>query len=149
MEKAFIFDRDGTLIEDRHYISSPFFVRLMPGVRERLINLYESGNRLFIVSNQSGIRRGYFSYDRLMEIDRRMKELLYPVRFEETFYCIHHPSERCPCRKPAPYFIWKIKGKYKLKREEMVFVGNSRVDEETASNAGIRFVHIRDFLRSF
>ena len=148
MEEAYIFDRDGTLIEDRHYISSPLFVRLIPGIKDRLMELYKSGRRLFIVSNQSGIRRGYFSYERLMEIDRRMKELLYPIRFEGTFYCIHHPSERCPCRKPNPYFVWKIISRYNLSKGNITFVGNSSVDERTAIRAGVKFLHVDDFLKS-
>ncbi len=146
MEQAFIFDRDGTLIEDRHYISSPCMVRPIPGIREKLMGLQRDGAKLFIVSNQSGIRRGYFSRERLMEIDRQMKRLLYPVRFEATFYCTHHPSEHCPCRKPSPYFLWKIRNMYGFSPDRMTMVGDSERDRLTAEAFGIRFLFVDEFL---
>jgi len=146
MGEAYIFDRDGTLIEDRHYISSPCMVRPIPGMREKLIRLQRDGAKLFIVSNQSGIRRGYFSRERLMEIDRHMKRLFHPVRFEATFYCTHHPSERCSCRKPSPYFLWKISRIYGFSPDRMTMVGDTHRDRMTAEAFGIRFLFVDEFL---
>ena len=80
MEKVIFFDRDGTLIEDKHYLSSPLYIRFKKGVLKTLKALQDRGYKFFIVSNQSGIKRGFFSYRRA---ERIMRELASRLKAEK------------------------------------------------------------------
>jgi D-glycero-D-manno-heptose 1,7-bisphosphate phosphatase len=97
-------DRDGTIIVQRHYLSDPDQVELIPGVGRGLRKLSELGLGLVIVTNQSGIARRYFDEARLDLIHRRMGELLAAegVPRMPIYVCPHLPEDRCRCRKPMP-----------------------------------------------
>ena len=69
---AVLLDRDGTLIEDKHYLSEPSGVALLPGVGPALSRLVQAGHRLFLVSNQSGVGRGYFTEQAVVACQKRL-----------------------------------------------------------------------------
>jgi D-glycero-D-manno-heptose 1,7-bisphosphate phosphatase len=98
-------DRDGTIIAERDYLADPAEVELIPGTAEGLAALREAGFALVIVTNQSGIARGYYSEEDYAAVAARVEQLLArggaPV--DAVQYCPHHPdvSGPCPCRKPA------------------------------------------------
>src|SRR5690606_37123453 len=109
--RAIFLDRDGTLVHPRHYPSRPEHLHLYDGMSPELRRLQAAGFRLVVVTNQSGIARGYFTEDDL----RRMHDHLAAslgregVRLDAIYYCPHHPegtipalARRCGCRKPAP-----------------------------------------------
>ncbi|XPV76277.1 MAG: D-glycero-alpha-D-manno-heptose-1,7-bisphosphate 7-phosphatase [Desulfovibrio sp.] len=102
MNKVVFLDRDGTIIADKHYLSDPAGVELLPNAALGLQSMKEQGFSLVIVSNQSGIGRGYFSNHDLMACMDRLEELLkpYDVTFDAVLYCPHAPEEECTCRKP-------------------------------------------------
>ncbi|MGX7707779.1 D-glycero-alpha-D-manno-heptose-1,7-bisphosphate 7-phosphatase [Methylobacterium sp. Gmos1] len=100
-------DRDGTLIVERHYLGDPAGVRLETGVVEGLHHLRGAGARMAVLTNQSGVARGYFSRADVAavnaEIDRQLaREGLY---LDGWYVCPHGPQDRCRCRKPAPGLI--------------------------------------------
>lgn len=143
MEKAIFFDRDGTLIEDKHYLSSPVYLRFKKGVFETLNVLQNRGYKLFIISNQSGIKRGYFSYKRALRIMRELVNRLKmeKVLIEGVYFCPHHPGERCPCRKPETFLLKKIKKIYpELDFTRSYFVGDKKDDIETGKRYGIKTI---------
>ena len=102
---AVCFDRDGTLIQGKVYLSDPRQVVLLPGVATALRDLREAGFALVVVTNQSGIARGLYSEDEYRTVAKRLDDLLAesgsPV--DATMYCPHHPdfAPACECRKPA------------------------------------------------
>lgn len=98
-----LLDRDGTLIVEKHYLADPDQVELIEGAAEGLRRLAARGLGLVIVTNQSGIGRGYFDAAKLAEIhERLLRELRAEgVVLDGIFLCPHHPDERCGCRKPA------------------------------------------------
>lgn len=107
-DKPFVvLDRDGTIIVERHYLSDPTQVELLPGAVEGLAQLVALGFGLIVVTNQSGIGRGYFSETTLSQIHRRMCDLLSPhgVRLAAIAYCPHTPADACFCRKPLTGLI--------------------------------------------
>ena len=106
MRAAFL-DRDGTVIQDMHYGSSPEMVRPLPGASQALEILREAGFLLFLVTNQSGAGRGFVSRENLLAMNREMERRL-GIRFNGVEFCPHMPGERCGCRKPAPGMIKKI-----------------------------------------
>lgn len=97
-------DRDGTLIEDPGYLRDPDRVRLLPQVAPALRLLQRHGYRLVLVSNQSGVARGYLTRQRLAAIHRRLDRLLRArgVTLAGWYYCPHYPDAGCRCRKPHP-----------------------------------------------
>jgi histidinol-phosphate phosphatase family protein len=102
---ALFLDRDGTIIEDVDYIAKPEDVRLLPGVGPAIAQLNRAGIPVIVVSNQSGIGRGYFTRHDFERVQARVEELLAEegAHLEATFICPHAPSDppACMCRKPA------------------------------------------------
>lgn len=108
---AVFLDKDGTLIEDVPYNVDPNLIRLTDGALDGLRSLHDAGYLLIVVSNQSGIARGYFEEQALGAVEQRMRRLLDAARVPLAgfYYCPHHPdggvdaySVECACRKPAP-----------------------------------------------
>lgn len=105
---AAFLDRDGTLIEEVNYLHRPEQVRVIPGVREALLRLRAEGVALVVVTNQSGVARGYFTEDDVHAVHRHLEALL-DLPFDGTYACFHHPRGEvaryagvCACRKPSP-----------------------------------------------
>jgi D-glycero-D-manno-heptose 1,7-bisphosphate phosphatase len=128
--KAFFLDRDGTLIVNKHYLSTPLGIRFLPCVFEVLRLILSKGYRLFLVTNQSGIKRGYYSKDRIEIIHREIVLRLAQekVFFTDISYCEHHPSERCPCRKPGTLMIKRLLRQYDINLSDSYFVGDRKED---------------------
>jgi histidinol-phosphate phosphatase family protein len=102
---ALFLDRDGTIIEDVEYIAKPEDVRLLAGVGAAIAQLNAAGIPVIMVSNQSGIGRGYFTRDDFDRVQARVEERLAAAgaHLDATFICPHAPSDppACMCRKPA------------------------------------------------
>ncbi len=108
---AVFLDRDGVLIEDVHYLKNPEQVRLTPGAGPAVARLNAEGLPVVVVTNQSGVARGYFSETAVAEAHRRLDELLaeHGARVDRYYHCPHHPGGTvaayrvaCECRKPRP-----------------------------------------------
>ena len=99
-----LLDRDGTIIAERHYLSDPADVELLPGAAAAITALGDAGFAVAVVSNQSGIARGYYDWNDVERCNARMSELLAEegAAVDGIFVCPHHPDEGCACRKPAP-----------------------------------------------
>jgi D-glycero-D-manno-heptose 1,7-bisphosphate phosphatase len=105
LRPAVFLDRDGTIIQDVSYIRDVADVRLLPGAAQAIARLNAAGVRAIIVTNQSGLGRGYFSFDDFQRVQARMEELLGAAgaRIDATYVCPHSPraDEVCQCRKPG------------------------------------------------
>ena len=104
--RAVFLDRDGTLIEDLHYLRDPAAVRLLPGVGPALRMLNEAGILAVVATNQSGIARGRLTEAEYQATQRRLDELLAAegARLDAHYHCPHLPeiTGPCDCRKPGP-----------------------------------------------
>ncbi len=131
-------DRDGTVIEDRHYLSDPDGVTFLPQVGEALSRLAAQGIRIFIVTNQSGIGRGYFSLEAYLACEARLDAMFaeHGVTVVATAYCPHAPEVRCTCRKPHIGMWEQLRDAHNLKAEECVMVGDKMADINFGRNAG-------------
>ena len=107
LDAAVFLDRDGTVIAEKNYLSDPAGVELLPGAAEGMRRMRALGLRLVLVSNQSGVGRGYFGRDAVERVHGRLLELLEAegARLDALYVCPHAPDEQCPCRKPGPGLI--------------------------------------------
>ena len=135
-------DRDGTLIDDVGYISDPERVVLLPGVTDALAALKARGYALAVVSNQSGIGRGYFGCDQARAVHERVVEELRAagVELEDAQYCPHAPWDGCDCRKPLPGLILRSARVLGADLGRSVMIGNGAVDAEAGRAAGCRTI---------
>ncbi len=136
---AVFFDRDGTVIYDRHYLHDPSGVELIPGVGEALSSLTAAGVDAFLVSNQSGIGRGYFAKEDFIACQDRLKELLdrYGTGFRDFRYCPHAPEEECRCRKPGIGMWESLRDVYGLEASSCIMIGDKPEDLLFGKNAGM------------
>jgi histidinol-phosphate phosphatase family protein len=160
--KAVFLDKDGTLVEDVPYNVDPARIRLAPGAREGLLALSAAGYRLVVVSNQSGVARGYFPETALGGVGERLRELLAEcgVPLAGFHWCPHHPAGsvaayavECACRKPLPGLIVRAADDLGLDRRRSWMVGDILDDVEAGRRAGCRTVlldngHETEWLRS-
>jgi histidinol-phosphate phosphatase family protein len=135
---AVLFDRDGTLIADVPYNGDPALVEPMPGAREALSRLRDAGVPVAVVSNQSGIARGFLEHDDVKAVHARMEQLLGPLGPLE--YCPHGPADGCGCRKPAPGLIVRAAERLGVDPRDCAVIGDIGGDVEAARAAGARAV---------
>jgi D-glycero-D-manno-heptose 1,7-bisphosphate phosphatase len=141
---AVFLDRDGVLIEDRHYLFDPDGVALMPGARDLIGRLRQAGVKLFLVTNQSGVARGMFPIEAVAAVNSRMFAELGGGQFSGVAICPHHPegiveqyTRTCNCRKPAPGMIEQFVTDFALDRACCCMIGDKQSDMEAAGAAGI------------
>ena len=137
-KKAIFLDRDGTINPDPGYIDSPEKFRIYPAARIGLKLLYQNNYLLFVVSNQSGLGRGYFPEESLKAIHEKLEDELLEsgVRLAEIVYCPHHPEDGCHCRKPSPYLVMELAERYKIDLAGSYFIGDKVSDVVTGINSG-------------
>jgi D-glycero-D-manno-heptose 1,7-bisphosphate phosphatase len=132
--RAVLFDRDETLVVDVPFNGDPARVEVAPDARALLDGLRGAGLALAVVSNQSGIGRGYITLEQVDAVNRRVDELLGP--FGGFFVCPHAPEDDCECRKPKPQLILDAARALGVPARECVVVGDRDSDVEAARNAG-------------
>lgn len=146
MGRRFILlDRDGTLIEDRNYLSDPEGVILLPGVAEGLRRLRALGCGLIVITNQSGVGRGLFSVADVERVHHRLRELLRRegVELDGIFFCPHAPTAQCLCRKPQPLLAEMAARHHNFSLREAVVMGDKDSDIELGQRIGARTILVR------
>ncbi len=140
MKRAVFLDRDGTLNVDRHYLSRPEQFELIPGTGPALRRLQDAGFLLVIVTNQSGIGRGYYTEADLHAVNARMSELLAPlgVRFSEIYFAPESPEQPSRGRKPSPEFLFDARDALGVDLARSFMVGDKVIDLECGWNAGVQ-----------
>ena len=133
-----LLDRDGTIIVERHYLSDPCQVELIPGVAHGLRQLSEMGLGLVVMTNQSAIGRGLFSMERLHSIHRRLRELLEAegVYLNGIYSCPHIPEDNCCCRKPQPGLVELAAQELGFDPQASFVIGDKACDIELGQQVG-------------
>jgi D-glycero-D-manno-heptose 1,7-bisphosphate phosphatase len=125
---AVFLDRDGTLIVDREYLADPDGVELLPGAAEAVARLNRAGRPVVLVTNQSGIGRGYFSEADFHAVEARFEELLAAggAHLDAVYFCPHAPGAgpECDCRKPAPGLFLRAARDHDLDLGAAFYVGD-------------------------
>jgi D-glycero-D-manno-heptose 1,7-bisphosphate phosphatase len=147
VRRAVFLDRDGTLIREVGYLSRLEDLEVLPGVAAALRRLGEAGYLRLVVTNQSGVARGYFDE---AFVERTHGELVRRLRAEgaslEGFYvCPHHPDTtgECPCRKPRDGLVRRAAGEWGIDLEASWVVGDKPADVELARRSGCRGALVR------
>lgn len=140
MNKAVFVDRDGTLIEERDYLSRPEDVVVFPETAKALRCLQNASFQLFIVSNQSGVGRGYFTMDDVERVNRRLQDelALDSVRFEKIYVAPEAPDTPSRGRKPSPQFLFDARDEFGIDLAESFIIGDKLIDLECGWNAGVK-----------
>lgn len=135
---AVFLDRDGTINEDTGYIDSPERLSIIDGVSSAIKRLNSKGFKVIIITNQSGIARGYFSKDAADAVNTRLIEVLEKqgAHLDGIYYCPHHPDDNCECRKPKTGMLEKAKEDMHIDFKQSYVIGDKVSDVEIARNIG-------------
>ena len=138
MKKAVFLDRDGVIIEQVAYLSKPEQAVLIPGAVEALRIIHRHGDLAVVISNQSGVGRGYFTAADVDAVHDRIQQLLAQSgeKVDEFRYCPHAPDEACSCRKPSPEMILKSAERFGIDVQASLMLGDRMSDLECGKNAG-------------
>lgn len=140
---AVFLDRDGTLMRDTGYVGDPALVEVYPGVAEALARLRAAGFQTVIVTNQSGIPRGYFTDEDFHKVQARFEELIGPGLIDAVYYCAEHPDTATERRKPGPGMLLEAARDHGLDLARSWMVGDRAGDLEAGRRAGVRAILVR------
>jgi D-glycero-D-manno-heptose 1,7-bisphosphate phosphatase len=137
---AVFLDRDGTVIEDRHHLSDPDGVRLLPGAAEAVAALNRAGRKVLLITNQSGIGRGIFSEADFRAVQARVEELLASAgaHLDGVYLCPHSPDRQppCECRKPATELYRRAAAEHGVELAGAAYIGDRLRDVLPAGELG-------------
>lgn len=138
MEKAIFLDRDGTINVDVDYLHEPGKLKFIDGTVEALALLKGRGYKLIVISNQSGIGRGYFEARDVEQLHAYMNQLLQKqhAAIDAFYYCPHVEQDECMCRKPQTGLVERAVAEWDIDLARSYMVGDRESDIMTAVNAG-------------
>ena len=145
LRAAVFLDRDGTICEEVGYLNHVSRFRMFPFVAEALRRLNEAGYLVIVVSNQSGVARGYFPESLVQQVNEEMMQQLSKAgaTVEAVYYCPHASSENCPCRKPKTGMLERAVREHCINLQSSFVVGDRYGDVQLAHNAHARGILVR------
>ena len=137
---AVFLDRDGVINEEVGYLNHISRLKLIRRVGYALKKLKDAGFKLIVITNQSGVAKGYFPLVLIDEIHKRIQRRLkkYKVQIDDFFVCTHSPEENCSCRKPKPGLVLSAVEKHNIDLERSYLIGDKAIDIELTFNLGIK-----------
>ena len=140
MSRAVFLDRDGTIIEEREYLHRVEDVAFLPGAGAALRRLQDSGFKLFVVTNQSGVGRGYFPMADVERVHHHLiRELARDgVRLHKFYVAPEAPDQPSRGRKPSPQFLFDARDEFGVDLAQSYVVGDKLIDLECGWNAGVK-----------
>ena len=140
---AVFLDRDGTLMRDVDYCGDPSKVEVFPQAREALRRLKQNGYKLVIITNQSGIGRGYFTENEYRAVEAEFVRQLGDDLIDASYYCPELPKSRSIRRKPEPGMVFEAQRQHDLDLGRSFFVGDKASDIACGRNAGVRTILVQ------
>ncbi len=139
-QKAAFLDRDGTICEEVNYLSRPENLRLFPFSAEAVKLLNNNSFLVILITNQSGIVRGFFDEKTLHEIHTKLKNELAEsdAKLDAVYFCPHNSSANCDCRKPKTGMIEQAANDFSLDLENSWMVGDKAIDVQTGFSAKMK-----------
>jgi D-glycero-D-manno-heptose 1,7-bisphosphate phosphatase len=151
MKRAVFLDRDGTINIEKDYLYQIQDFEFVPGAAEAVLLLNQAGFMVVVVTNQSGVARGYYTENDVENLHRHISGELEKTgaHVNAWLYCPHHPSGRgsyalpCNCRKPLPGMLTEAARRYDIDLENSVMIGDKMADIEAGLAAGCRTMLVR------
>jgi D-glycero-D-manno-heptose 1,7-bisphosphate phosphatase len=143
LSAAVFVDRDGTIIEDADYCSHPKQVKVFPGVAQALQGLKSNGFKVIVITNQSGIGRGFFTVDEYHAVESEVSRQLGHGLIDATYFCPDAPGKHSSHRKPSPGMILQAKREHQIDLARSFFIGDKEIDVECGRNAGVRTIRVQ------
>ena len=146
--RAIFVDRDGTLNYDKGYTHKLSDLKIYDDIIPLLMDYYEKNFLIIVITNQSGIGRGYYTVEEMESFNREIaRELIYKgIKIEDFFYCPHTPDQGCRCRKPETGLIEEAAIKYDIDISNSVVIGDREsVDGEMARKLGMKFIKVHGY----
>ena len=145
-KRAVFVDRDDTIAKDVPYCSRPEDMKLFGGVPEAIAKLNRAGLLVILITNQSGIARGFFTEEMLTKIHEKMISDIAAGggKIDDIFYCPHHPDERCGCRKPEIGMGTAAVAKHGIDVKRSFMIGNSEADAEFGKALGCTSIKVSE-----
>jgi D-glycero-D-manno-heptose 1,7-bisphosphate phosphatase len=151
MKRAVFLDRDGTINVEKDYLYQIADFEFIPGAVEAIRLLNQAGYLVVVVTNQSGVARGYYREDDVEILHRHIAAELMKsdAHVDGWLYCTHHPSGRgsyalpCKCRKPLPGMLHEAARRYDIDLEQSIMIGDKIADVEAGHSAGCRTIMVR------
>ncbi len=146
---AVFLDRDGTLVREVGYLDSPGKLELLPGATDALRMFHQMGFLRIVVSNQSGVARGYFDENTVREVQVAFEKLLEQANsaVDAFYYCPHHPTagasryrKQCDCRKPEPGMLLQAARDFSIDLAESYMIGDKESDIAAGKKLGLRTI---------
>lgn len=146
-KRAVFIDRDGTINVEKEYLHRPDEFEFIPGAPEAIRLLGEAGFLVVVVTNQSGVARGYYKEEDVRALHRYMDDLLerQGARVDAYYFCPHHPDNgageyriECTCRKPLPGMLLQAASDLEIDLSSSWMIGDKGVDVEAGLAAGCR-----------
>jgi len=140
MTRAVFLDRDGTIAQDVHYCRRPEDFDLLPTVPDAIKLLNDNGFMVVVITNQSGIARGYFDEETLARIHAKMKSELarHGAHIDAIYYCPHHPDDGCECRKPKTALFLRAAKELNIDFKLSYVVGDLQMDIDAGRAVGCK-----------
>ena len=140
--KAVFLDRDGTIARDVHYCRRPEDFELLPTVPEAIRLLNANSFKVAVITNQSGIARGYFTEETLAQIHNKMEHELARngARVDAIYYCPHHPDDDCECRKPKTALFLRAAQELDINLSRSFVIGDMQMDIDAGKALGCKTV---------
>ncbi|HLZ14286.1 MAG TPA: HAD family hydrolase [Candidatus Acidoferrum sp.] len=145
MRPAVFLDRDGTILDEVGYLNHASRFRMLPGAAAAIAKLNAADDPVIVVSNQSGVGRGYFPESVVTEVNQLMHRELEKAgaRLTAVYYCPHGSADTCGCRKPKLGMVRRAAEEHSIDIERSFFVGDRRSDIELGHNAGGKSILVR------
>lgn len=140
---AVFFDRDGTLMHDVEYCGDPDRVAVFDGAAGALRRLKDAGFKIIVITNQSGIGRGYFTEADYRRVEEEMTRQLGAGLLDATYFCPDAPGASSSRRKPEPGMVLEAARDHDLDLSRSFFVGDKAIDAECGRNAGVRTILVQ------
>ncbi len=140
---AVFVDRDGTIMHDADYCSDPKQVQVFQGAPEALRQLRDKNYKLIIITNQSGIGRGFFTIGQYRAVEAEVLRQLGDGLIDATYFCPDVPGVPSKCRKPAPGMILQAAREHHVDLPRSFFIGDKEIDVECGRNADVRTIRVR------
>ena len=148
MQKALFLDRDGVINIEKDYLYKVEDFEFIDGIFDLIAHYQELDYKIFVVTNQSGISRNYYTQNDFNHLTEWMitEFLKHDIKIEQVYFCPHHPdiSGECSCRKPKPGMILEATEAYDIDLEKSILIGDKERDIEAGLNAGIKETYLFD-----